>query len=107
LSGNGTYTDIPGLIVNAPATGMYHLSATTTIQNTASTANSTVGVRILVNGQPVDYRLVTFAPNSLYSQESLRVEHDLSLSASTLIQVQATAYTGSAQFPGTNSTQIL
>jgi streptogramin lyase len=104
---SSTYADIPGLIMKAPSAGLYHVSASTTIQNTSATAATEVSVEILANGQPVDLRLLSFAPNSPTSQQSLTLEDNLPLNAGDPVEVQATAATGSAVFPGTNAKQDL
>src|SRR5258708_580355 len=65
------FMDIPGLKTTVATAGTYHLSASTTFQNTDATAATEVAVRLLVNGEAVDSRVLSFAPNSRTFQQSL------------------------------------
>jgi Bacterial Ig-like domain (group 3)/Putative Ig domain len=102
---SNAFVDIPGLTANAA--GTYHISAATDIQNTSATAGTEVGVQLLANGQVVDSRVLSFAPNSPTFQQSLSLEANLVLTAGELVEVRATVLggSGSAQYPG--STQNL
>jgi hypothetical protein len=99
---SGTYVDIPGLSTTASA-GLFDISASVNIQNTAATAATEVGVELLVNSAVVDARVLSFAPGSNTLQNSITVEADVTLTANEKIEAQATVLgsSGSAQFPGT------
>jgi hypothetical protein len=94
---SGAFADISGLNTNVTNAGLYHLSANVTFQNTSPATGTEVTLQILANGQVVESRVLSFAPNSNTFQQSLDVEDNLSLSAGELVQVQATAFAGSAQ----------
>src|SRR5262249_9622668 len=69
----------------------------------AFTAATEVGVELLANGKVVDSQVLSFAPNTQTSQQSLSLEANLTLTANELVEVQAAALSGSAQFPGPSS----
>jgi hypothetical protein len=102
---SGTYVDVPGLVTTAAA-GLFNISASVDVQNTAATAATEVGVELLVNSAVVDTRVLTFAPSSNTFEKSLTVEADVTLTANEKIEVQATVLgsSGSAQFPGSTQT---
>jgi hypothetical protein len=106
LTQNG-FGDIPGLTATVQTTGQYHLSASTTFQNTSTSGGTEVGVQLVVDGQVVEQRIVSFAPNSATFQQSLSLDADLSLTARQFVEVKASALTGSATFAGSNATQDL
>jgi hypothetical protein len=102
-----SYVDVPGLTTTVATTGLYQISASVNVQNTSASAGTEVGVRLVVNGQPLDSRVLSFAPSSPTYQQSIDVEADQALTAGEFVEVQAAALgsSGSAQYPG--STQDL
>ena len=87
---------VPALTVNAPADGMYRVSASVTLQNTDPSLASEIGVGLFLNGaaMPDEQRVLSFAPNSHTSQQSLYLEDDVMLTKGELMQIQANPFTG-------------
>jgi hypothetical protein len=106
---SNAFVDVPGLKTTVAAAGTYHVSASVNVQNTSASAGTEVGVDLVLNGTIVDSRVLSFAPGSPTFQQSLSVEGNLALTAGELVEVQAAALgnSGSAQYPGANSTQDL
>jgi hypothetical protein len=99
LSSNA-FIDVPGLTTNVTAAGLYHVSAAVNFSNTSPTTGTEIGLELVANGQVVDLRILSFAPNSNTYQASLDVQADLALTAGELVEVKATTLgnSGSAQY---------